>query len=95
MTLDLDPIKAREAAATAGPWKAWIEGRDHWGGDTIISRFESEDDLYVHGATDADLDFIAASRSDVPALVAEVERLRECVQYLEAVLKKEGYEVAR
>lgn len=80
--LDLDAIEARANAATPGPWNAWDRGvgfhialgdeRDDWG---------RPEDLLPEGLrTDigrrADAEFIAAARTDVPALVAEVRRLR-------------------
>jgi hypothetical protein len=72
---ELDEMEARAAAATAGPWKSFIEGRDHWGGSDFI-RTEGED-IELNGATKADQDFIAASREDVPRLIAEVRALRK------------------
>lgn len=62
-------------AATAGPWKAYIEGRDHESGSSFIQT--SGDDIELCGATDADYDFIASARQDVPRLLEEVRALRE------------------
>ncbi len=87
---ELAVIDARASAASSGPWRSFIEGRDHLGGDDFI-RVGCEDDggadmyvtLYPEGTTTAlpasaaDLDFIAGARQDVPALIAEVRRLRE------------------
>lgn len=86
MTLNLDAIKARAEAATKGPWAS---GRD-WG--TITSGPDSvahgwhettcpdcDGTVYTQGHVSIsveDLEFITASRTDIPALVAEVERLR-------------------
>lgn len=69
---------------TPGPWWAWIEGRDGQSGDTFIGQGgdPQQKDLYLsHGAgegnvTDADVDFIAHARQDVPALLAEIRRLQ-------------------
>ncbi len=81
---ELEVIAARSAAATSGPWWAWVEGRDGLGGDTFIGRGVDgarHPDLYL--STDPgervsaeDHDFIAHARQDVPALVAEVRRLQ-------------------
>lgn len=93
MMLNLEPIKAREAAATAGPWTldepyevddkgtriTFINGPEWWYDGGLI---ESQ----------ADAAFIASARSDVPALVAEVERLRERIEFLESVLVKDGWD---
>jgi hypothetical protein len=83
---ELDAIEARCRAASPGPWRAFVEGRDHWGGDDFIrvGDLEEEPDMYVSWAagdglrlaSPADLDFIAGARQDVPTLLAEVRRLR-------------------
>ena len=71
---ELANIEARCARVTGGPWRSWIEGRDHTSGSNIIST--SGADIELSGATDADQDFIAAARQDVPALLADIARLR-------------------
>lgn len=83
---ELAAIEARCQAASPEPWKSFVEGRDHWGGDDFIrvSDRDEEPDMYVSRATadglqpasSEDLDFIAAARQDIPRLVAEVRRLR-------------------
>jgi hypothetical protein len=84
---ELDAIERRAQAATRGPWKSFVEGRDHWSGDNFIRTGGLDDDspdMYVtlyYGAEKvpappADLDLIAHSRQDVLRLVAEVRRLR-------------------
>ena len=66
-------IEQRCDASTPGPWKSYIEGRDHTSGDSVITT--AGDDIYLSGATLADQDFIAAARQDVPRLIAEIRRL--------------------
>jgi hypothetical protein len=84
---ELDRIEARASAASKVPWQSFIEGRDHCGGDNFIrvgGLDDDEPDMYVSRSTGtgllptsvADLDFIAASRQDVPRLLREVRRLR-------------------
>ncbi|NWE51973.1 hypothetical protein [Brevundimonas sp. P7753] len=76
---DLRQIEARVDAASPGPWTSWIEGRDHTAGSSFIETRSAEgrgDDIELLGASSADQDFIAAARSDIPALIAEVRRLR-------------------
>ncbi|MNT42355.1 hypothetical protein D3C72_1787740 [compost metagenome] len=76
---DLRQIEARVDAASPGPWTSWIEGRDHTAGSSFIETRSAEgrgDDIELIGASSADQDFIAAARSDIPALIAEVRRLR-------------------
>jgi len=76
---DLRQIEARVDAASPGPWTSWIEGRDHTAGSSFIETRSAEgrgDDIELLGASSADQDFIVAARSDIPALIAEVRRLR-------------------
>jgi hypothetical protein len=77
--LDLEAITTRVDAATKGPWTvraadtgirsstpyAWVLGP---GGAPVAERH--------NGGTLADTEFIAHARTDVPALLAEVSRLR-------------------
>jgi hypothetical protein len=72
---DLRQIMARCNAATAGPWESWIEGRDHTSGSDFI-RTAGDDIELIGAATDADQDFIASSRQDVPRLIHEILRLK-------------------
>jgi hypothetical protein len=77
---ELDEIEARALAATAGPWRSMVEGRDHTSGSHFIMTGEGEsrgDDIELLSATVADQDFIASARQDVPKLVAEIRRLRK------------------
>lgn len=85
---DLDRMEARADASVPGPWKAFVEGRDHSSGDDFIRTGgpnHAGPDMYVtlywnnEGPKPADaavLDFIAAAREDVPRLVDELRRLR-------------------
>ncbi|WP_265560780.1 hypothetical protein [Streptomyces hygroscopicus] len=82
----LDEIDARAKAATPGPWctDSWeiyqgteYEAGAEWIGETCRGRVEGL-------AQDrADAAFVAAARTDVPQLVAEVRRLRARVAELE------------
>src|SRR5262249_31226728 len=76
---ELDEIMARCNAATPGPWRSFIEGRDHLGGADFIMTGEDDQrgpDIELLGATQADQMFIAHARQDIPRLVAEVRRLK-------------------
>ncbi len=60
-------IERRCVAASPGPWKAFLEGRDHMSGDSMIRVGDGDEpDMYVsrdHApASVADLDFIAHAR---------------------------------
>ena len=71
---ELDRIEQLCNAATPGPWKSFIEGRDHESGSSFIRTMGP--DIELSGASDSDQDFIASARQDVIDLVAEVRRLR-------------------
>jgi len=72
---ELDAMEARADAATRGPWDYFskfvtvILGGDF---DVILSEMHTQFDKYEENGV-----FIAAARSDVPRLVAEVRRLHE------------------
>jgi hypothetical protein len=72
----LDPIKARAAAATPGPWKP--DGRNAFAlqhGMSYLARSVIKAGV-PESQKRTDAVFIAHAREDVPALLAEVERLR-------------------
>ena len=88
MSIDIEAIKARLAAATPGPWEWSVRPKRHM----LIHRFSERGHLTVletegeseHAeypcANDADRDFIEHAPSDITALVAEVERLRAALK---------------
>ena len=70
----LAEIRARAEAATEGPWWTTRNLRPA----TIFSGEGSDyNDAVADDAEPADATFIAHARTDVPELVAEIERLRE------------------
>lgn len=84
----------RIAAAAPAPWWGWLETRDCTGGESFIKITPDADEeneiyfrRYVNGhllispnaQLDADIDFIAHAREDMPRLIAEVRRLRGLV----------------
>jgi len=77
---ELNQIEERFTKAQWGPWKAYIEGRDHESGTNFIMTGEGEqrgDDIEMLGATEADFDFISNARQDIPRLVKEIREMRE------------------
>jgi hypothetical protein len=80
-------ISNRLDLATKGPWKFFLEGRDHQSGDSFIMTgiSEGEDiwsqhrgtDIYLTGATVADCEFIANARQDIPKLLGEIMELKK------------------
>jgi hypothetical protein len=71
---DLTDITDRCNKATSGPWKSFIEGRDHESGSDFIRT--PDGDIELTGGTREDQDFIANSRTDIPKLIGEIRRLR-------------------
>ena len=71
---ELLAIRRRVENATKGSWKAFIEGRDVECGSSFIQT--QEKDIELIGATEADYDFIANAKQDIPKLLDEIERLR-------------------
>lgn len=70
----LAEIKAREQAATKGPWEYGDVAGEIWSadGNTVIGGTEGEG----ISISKPDATFITAAREDIPALIAEVERLQ-------------------
>ncbi len=76
---ELEAIAKRVAAAQPGPWKSFVEGRDHTSGSSFIRTGEGTsrgEDIELIGATVEDQDFIAAARQDVPLLLNEIRMLK-------------------
>ncbi len=80
--LDLTGIRARAAAATAGPWTTGRSDEvrrlvaDVGGMLTVYSPGDAAWPKDFHAQAHADAEFIRHARADVPQLVAEVDRLR-------------------
>lgn len=84
----LDAIQAREAKATAGPWA--IDGPAQCGPGDTLAVYPVEDGgtlAYVQPSWD-DAEFIAHAREDMPALLAEVERLRALTTVDDAMVER-------
>ena len=99
---DLDAIEQRANAATKGPWENDGGGEigqhfslpEPWA--TVVST-DVACMSYCYGGSaagverDEDAEFIAHARSDVPALVAEVRRLRAAVERVREMHAGEPY----
>ena len=84
--LDLDAIQARADAATPGPWKHfhWPEGNEvHVTPKKPICAWPGFDGDAGKNAR-ANAAFIAAARTDIPALLAECRRLRAALEEIAA-----------
>lgn len=100
---ELDAIEARAKAATPGPWRVGSEEQWHvFGdpdGDHIMGRGYGIGrvllGMNIHFPYDADAAFIAAARSDVPALVAALREAWRERDAAFAVGQREGAEAMR
>ena len=80
---ELKEIELRCSEAQNGPWKASIENRDHESGNSFIMTGEGAnrgDDIEVLGATNADFDFIANAKQDIPRLINEIRLLKGIIK---------------
>lgn len=75
---DLDAIAAREQAATPGPWGAIPDYGPDWIGAEVSGYLNAVGELGFGEGDQADADraFVIGARTDVPALLSEVRRLR-------------------
>lgn len=89
--LDLSAIEARANAATAPPWKICPD-EDSEDLELICcgGPYEHGGPICTHLLTGEDAEFIAAARTDIPALVAEVKRLRGEVYEAHGHLQADG-----
>ena len=71
---ELKEILLRCQSTTPGPWKSYVEGRDHTSGSDFIQT--SGEDIELSGASREDQDFMAASKQDIPKLVAVIADLK-------------------
>lgn len=75
-TEQLEAIRKRAEAATG---EEWTDFDEHSGGNVVYEYdrlTEGNDSIIADCETAADAEFIANAREDIPALLAEVERLR-------------------
>ncbi len=70
---ELDAIEARANAATPGPW---LPSLDTWPPRRLDGSPRLSEITHSLGMFPGDMAFIAAARTDVPALIAEIRRLR-------------------
>lgn len=84
--LDLKEISRLCEAATPGPWKTWPDGTEESVESESLGRFVCHLNSNMRDYRE-DSAFIAASRTLVPALSAEVKRLREQVRIATATLE--------
>lgn len=75
---ELEAIERRCQGATPGPWRPFLESEGGLGGSSVIwvSDRDDESDLYLwlgaELAPDADFEFVATARQDIPRLLDAV-----------------------
>ena len=79
----LDEIRAREAAATPGPWRTPEEAGDAYAAPAPVTGIWNHDMVLDHEGCDVwpwareeDMLFAYKARDDIPRLLAEIDRLR-------------------
>lgn len=81
--LDLEAIKKRVNAATPGFWQHSKSGSINYG-YVFVEDIEEIYESRICASVDVfDGEFIAHARTDIPALIQEVERLRNEISQLE------------
>jgi hypothetical protein len=95
---DLAEIEKRAEAATQGPWDSppWVDTLDRWTIHTVRGERDGAVGYLPSFATansEADRTFIAASRTDIPALLATIRSDRKEIARLRGIEEraKEGY----
>lgn len=93
----LAAIRERADAATPGPWKVawdgdadpdgawsaewpWLIRQDIYPGKSVANLAEVE-------ASTEDAEFIAYARTDIPALLAEIDRFKRAIRELDVLLR--------
>ena len=99
----LNEIEARANAATEGPWEWEGESNEPWpaGDNSLRSVSGAKDDLVLYAwgydaygieaARDADAEFIAHARTDVPWLLEQVERRDKALEAVLDLHKEDGH----
>jgi hypothetical protein len=80
---EIQEIELRVDQSQNGPWKAYIQGRDHDSNSSFImtgSKEKPRVNICLAGATIADIDFIANAKQDIPRLIKEIKELQSQIQ---------------
>ena len=85
--VQLQEIKARCDAASPGPWREATNG--------IISGAEHTVVSYIFRTRPKDMEFISRVRSDIPALISEIERLNTLLEQDAALMKGQSEEIEK
>jgi hypothetical protein len=80
---ELAEIERRCRAASPGPWQAFLESDGGIGGSSVIRVSDDDDELDLYLwigkdlAPDADFEFVASAREDIPRLLAALHQQDE------------------
>lgn len=72
---EIAAIQARWDRISRGPWTSYVEGLDHYGGDSFIMTGDA--DLYPLHLSHEEQDFAARARQDVGRLLAEISNITQ------------------
>ena len=70
----LNAILSRCEKSSKGPWRAFIEGKNHTSGSSFI--MTGEGDIEIINGSNEDYEFIANAKQDIPLLIKEITRLK-------------------
>lgn len=85
-------IRNRLLHVSPGPWKSYVEGRDHSSGSSFIMTGTGDTrgpDIELSGVTAGDQDFIASARQDIPDLIVEIQRLQHLLDAIDRTANPE------
>ena len=86
----VERMEALEAVATCRPWEVYETQGDEYGirGGPLCSEGCCQDIIVYDGPSEADANFIVATRNDLPALLSQLREQREVI---EAVREEHGF----
>ncbi|MFC4262077.1 hypothetical protein ACFOWM_04250 [Ferruginibacter yonginensis] len=76
MLIEIEEILNILSKVTPGPWKSFVEGRDHISGSNFIQTGEKNYDIEFINLSAIDQDFIAMARNVLPSLIDELIKLK-------------------
>lgn len=97
--MSIEEIRARERAATPGPWRALERDESYLVAGYDDSLFWDLEGLGLTWRNDADRVFIIHARSDIPELLARIdqleERLRPTAEEIASELLRQGIDAVK
>jgi hypothetical protein len=84
--VDLDELERLSNAATEGPWEYWLTTKGKRKGSICVGPDNSHIEFVIgeNKEGEDDAEFIAAARTAVPALIAELREARAAIERVRA-----------